>query len=460
MSCEIYNLLDKADRNTFAVIYNGKTYSYDDFCSQIAILEKNIKKLCDDWRDKRVYLDIEDRFLLFVTFFTFMKLDARCVLIPIEIKPADYVNEHDFFISDNKLIDNGAKLNADLSLTAGEKFDAAKVSARPGQPAVYLYTSGSTGKSKLIPNSSSNLLTEVKALAPMMGVQSAYKFYFTPPIYHIYGLLFDLLLPVYCSCTICLDAMFSPQSVADYVAENQIDFFVSTPTYYRMIADLGLVSSFSKCKKLTSSSAPLDADVSKSFLDGGLQIIEIYGSTETGGIAHRVGAVSQDWTLFPYVSVCNKAKADEITEFLIDSATISVEYGADGYNTNDLVKFKDNDNSKFQLVGRNTRFVKIAGKRLDLSFVFSKLTEYLGSCGLKANTDNMFVGMTADEKIYILYNGDFPKSHQEMKEDLKKVLPGYGIPRYYIKSAVPRNSMSKIDKVKIDEIVKNYISTL
>ena len=460
MSCEIYNLLDNTNRDTFAIVYNGKRYSYNDFCEQTVRLESNIISLCQSWRDKRVYLDIEDRFLFFVTFFTLMKLDARCVLIPVEIKPTDYVNEHDFFISDNKLIDNGAKLNADLTLTVGAQFNAAKIAAIPGQPAVYLYTSGSTGKSKLIPKSSSNLLTEVKALAPMMGVQPSYKFYFTPPIYHIYGLLFDLLLPIYCGCTIHLDAMFSPQSVADYVCDNHIDFFVSTPTYYRMFTDLGLVSSFSGCTKLTSSSAPLDADVSKAFLDGGLSIIEIYGSTETGGIAHRVGAKCTDWTLFPYVSVCNKAKADEITEFLIDSATISVEYGTEGYNTNDLVKFTDNDNKSFQLVGRNTRFVKIAGKRLDLSFVFSKLTEYLGTFGLKANTDNMFVGMTNDEKIYILYNGDYPRSNQEMKEDLKKILPGYGVPRYYIKSIVPRNSMSKIDKVKIDEIVKTYISTL
>jgi acyl-coenzyme A synthetase/AMP-(fatty) acid ligase len=246
--------------------------------------------------------------------------------------------------------------------------------------------------------------------------------------------------------------------------KKKITIFISIPTYYRMFAELNLTKCFSNCRKLTSSSAPLPQDVSKKFYEKGIKITEIYGSTETGGIAHRVSAVNMGWQLFSYVKVFkewndyinneNVKNENEDIELRINSPAISVEYNKEkGFNTGDIIKFTDN--GTFILLGRNIRFVKIAGKRVDLQFVLMKVREYLNqnnNCQIK--DDELYIG-EKEEKIYIISEKGFPKTSKEIKKDLNKLLPSYAIPRIFINMKIPRNNMGKIKKVEIEKIIKN-----
>ena len=71
--------------------------------------------------------------------------------------------------------------------------------------------------------------------------------------------------------------------------------------------------------------------------------------------------------LIDYVNVKNYHPTEEL-ELFISSPAISVEYDKEvGYCTGDIVKFIDERH--FTLLGRNTRFVKIHGKRIDLGFI-------------------------------------------------------------------------------------------
>jgi acyl-coenzyme A synthetase/AMP-(fatty) acid ligase len=442
----------------FKIEENGEIFDYSWLAMMSGKIKSGLLGIDNRWENKTVYIDIKDRKIFILLFITLKILNSKIVLVPIEIASADFIAEDIVYISDNKKLNEGIFIDKYFEFHVGNNFNfSVQTGIVYDNTPLFLYTSGSTGKAKLIPKNDFNLLTELKELEKILEIKEGNVFYFTPPLYHIYGFLFGLLLPLYTNSHLMVDYHFTPESVAKFVSEHEIDFFVSIPAYYNMFCDLDLVDSFKKCKKLTSSSAPLSIEISKKFFDRGIKIIEVYGSTETGGIAHRTGAESESWKLFSYVDVINTKKGhgteiEENNELIITSPAISTIYDENiGYNTGDVVEFHDTDN--FILLGRNTRFVKIKGKRIDLNYITKKIMNYMKSLSnFEIKEDNLFIG-EKDEVIFVIFEFNFPKNNTEMKKDLKDLLPGYAVPKYFMNMKIPRNSMGKINKVEINNLV-------
>lgn len=463
MNKELFSLWQDIDENTFFIEESNEKFYKKDIDEKIYKLEENLKNI-SFWENRKVYLDVKDKNLFIITFLTLLKLKSKAVLVPNEIKVEDYNYKGGIFLSDNKLFENVITLKKDLQVLPHENFDATSLEPPDrNNNVLYLYTSGSTGKAKLIPKTSSNLIYEVEELSKIFTVTKNDLFYCTPPIYHIYGFLNGFLLPVYSSAKMIIDDHFTPESIAQFVENRRITNFVSIPTYYRMFSELELIDNFKHCQKLASSSAPLPLDVSKSFFNKGKRITEIYGSTETGGIAHRVSAESIEWKLYSYVKILeewdnyinnqNIIDTDEEKEFKIISPAISINYNKkNGFNTGDIVSFTKNGN--FILRGRNIRFVKIAGKRVDLQYVLEKVKEYfIKECNLEIKDEELYLG-EKNEKIYLIFEKSLPKSTKEIKNDLNKHLPSYAVPRILISGIIPRNNMGKINKIEIEKIIK------
>jgi len=462
---ELLSIWENIDPKSFCITLKNKTFKKIDIDNFRNKLKVNLLSL-SDFNGKKVFLDIQDRLTFIIAFFTLLELRAKIILIPTEIKTEDYIGTGGIFLSDNKELDEGIYLKDYHFLKIGSNFkDMDKNEKEENNTTFYLYTSGSTGKAKLIPKNSINMLSELKELSVILDISNKDVFFFTPPLYHIYGLLFGLLLPVFNSCRIIIDYLFTPESIAEFIKNNKVSYFVSIPTYYRMFCDLNLTGIFSKCKKLTSSSAPLPVDISKNFLDKNVKIVEVYGSTETGGIAHRVSSENLEWKLFSYVKIIEKwndyiesESEGEIKqiEFKISSPAISVQYDNEtGYNTGDLVELYPN--GSFLLLGRNTRFVKINGKRVDLLYIGNKILEVLNKRYNKnLSEDFIYIGFK-DDVIYAIIEIEVEINSKELKNELKTHLPSYTIPRIILNCKIPRNSMGKINKLAINKLVEKEI---
>lgn len=451
----LYAIYDRANKATFEIIDEDKRYRKKDIDEGIEYLESELLLIVDNLTSKRVYIDIKDRFLFIVLFLTLKKLDASVVLIPIEIQPDVFYEDGIVYITDNKKFPNSLYVNTDFNIIAGDEFNKDKLSDFDKINDIYLFTSGSTGKSKLIGKSSGNIITEAMELYRIFKPSPKKMFYFTAPLYHIYGFLFGLILPMYSSSIIDLTYHFSPESIAEYVKSEKTDYFISTPSYYKMLETLSLQKYFKKVSNLFSSSAPLPVSVSESFFKNGAAITEVYGSTETGGIAYRVSAENIQWKMFSYVSIILQDKNDE-AELIIDSPAISVDYDKkSGYNTGDLARF--HDGTSFTLIGRNTRFVKIHGKRVDLGFISSRVREFLKEeYNIRLNEDELYTGVY-DEKIYLFTDKKINDTTHNIVEKLRHILPGYAVPRVIISDGIPRNEMGKINKNRIDEIIRGLL---
>jgi acyl-coenzyme A synthetase/AMP-(fatty) acid ligase len=122
---------------------------------------------------------------------------------------------------------------------------------------------------------------------------------------HIYGLLFNVLWPLAAGRAIDAKTYYFPQELLGVLAERD-RLLVSSPAYIkRLPARPARATISNRLRAVFSSGGPLSFDVAceaKRLL--GLVPIEVYGSSETGGIAWRQQRTSMDdaWTAMPGIA--------------------------------------------------------------------------------------------------------------------------------------------------------------
>jgi len=224
------------------------------------------------------------------------------------------------------------------------------------------FTSGSTSSPKPVAKNLAQLEAETRVLEKLWGTALGNaEIRSTVPHFHIYGLLFNLLWPLYAGRPInALQFSF----VDDLVPNSGKAYAVVTsPAHLSRPSTERLPSGADTPKLVFSSGAPLhyqDAQASLSLF--GKLPIEVYGSTETGGIGYRSQTTpSAEWAVFPQVEVgirqngCLRVRSP---------FTQNQEW----FDTADLCSVNSKGTS-FTLRGRNDRVAKIEGKRVSLARV-------------------------------------------------------------------------------------------
>ncbi|MCK6264366.1 AMP-binding protein [Vibrio sp. ZSDE26] len=230
---------------------------------------------------------------------------------------------------------------------------------------VVLFTSGSSGQPKPIHKTLLQLDTEVNVLENQWGAQLANAtIESTVSHQHIYGLLFRVLWPL------CAGRAFNninleyPEQVISHCKADSV--LVSSPALIKRLDEQGSTV----CRAVFSSGGPLPsnaAHISKQRL--GSFPWEVFGSTETGGIAFRQQAPSsqeQAWQLFPEIlAELNPEGCLKLKSPYIDPSC--------WYQTADQCEMLDH--TRFHLKGRADRIVKIEEKRVSLVEVEKRLEQ-------------------------------------------------------------------------------------
>jgi acyl-coenzyme A synthetase/AMP-(fatty) acid ligase len=160
---------------------------------------------------------------------------------------------------------------------------------------------------------------------------------------------------------------------------DEADFaLASTPVALRRLADRAeLASRAGRCRAVFSSGGPLEAEVALPVAEAlGSPPFEIYGSTETGGIAVRQQWLGDEaWQPLPGVAV---ELDPEDGRLVVTSPFVSsgepVGDGRTRLATGDRGELTAEGG--FRLRGRVDRVVKIAEKRLSLPDMESRLREH------------------------------------------------------------------------------------
>ncbi|WP_020590223.1 AMP-binding protein [Desulfobacter curvatus] len=232
-------------------------------------------------------------------------------------------------------------------------------------PLLKLYTGGSTGKPAIWTKTVANIMGEALFHVKEHDISQDDVVVATVPPYHIYGLLFSVAVPLLAGARVADQTCGFPHEIVNLVTDAGATILVSVPAHFRALKGHdfpghGLRLAF-------SSAGVLDEADERDFRQrNNVCLMEVYGSTETGGIAFRCRG--RDESFFSPFSVIETHITEEILK--IRSPFISPEIDLDDlglYLVPDRVK-QCTANS-FAILGRSDTIVKIAGIRVDLDQV-------------------------------------------------------------------------------------------
>lgn len=235
---------------------------------------------------------------------------------------------------------------------------------------VVLFTSGSTGVPERIAKHLSQLDAEVHALQAVFGPLArdapGLRTLATVSHQHIYGLLFRVLWPLAAGRLLGMEFARYPEELVAQLSQPGPTLLISSPAMLgRLPEQLGWAAASQGLRGIFSSGGPLPPEASAHALALlGHSPTEVFGSSETGGIAWRRRAEQGDaWQPLPGVQVR-----------LADSGCLSVRSGhlpdAEAWwETADRALPQDGGDggAGFVLQGRADRIAKIAEKRISLT---------------------------------------------------------------------------------------------
>lgn len=233
-------------------------------------------------------------------------------------------------------------------------------------PILHLFTGGSTGAPQLWSKTADNLFGEAFFIADHHGIGAGDRIAASTVPYHIYGLLYSVLLPMVSEAAVLAQTLSFPEEMVAAVREHGISVFVGVPAHYRALA--GRSCAPSELRLAFSSAGMLDAADNHAFCQANrVGVVEVYGSTETGGIACRNRFLGEeDFTILPPLSW--RQSPEE--RLMLRSPFLSPELALDEegfFHTADRIMPRDG--KRFALLGRADLVVKVGGKRVDLEAV-------------------------------------------------------------------------------------------
>jgi acyl-coenzyme A synthetase/AMP-(fatty) acid ligase len=232
-----------------------------------------------------------------------------------------------------------------------------------------VHTSGSTGSAQAIPKKLSQLAAEVATLEELFGERLQFAdIVATVSHQHIYGLLFKVLWPLAAGRAIQSQSVAYPEELAKLMEQRDC-VLISSPAHLKRLPDTPIWSNAAqRLHAVFSSGGPLPFDAARTAARVlGHEPIEVYGSSETGGIAwrQRKDVLDESWMPMPGVEWRinpDNEMLEVCSAHLFDHEWFSLSDRACAMSA-----------ERFQLLGRADRIVKIEEKRVSLDTLEKQL---------------------------------------------------------------------------------------
>jgi acyl-coenzyme A synthetase/AMP-(fatty) acid ligase/3-hydroxymyristoyl/3-hydroxydecanoyl-(acyl carrier protein) dehydratase len=239
------------------------------------------------------------------------------------------------------------------------------IAAAPLAPAVLdldrcrltLCTSGSSGAAKLIEKNLRQLANEVLALEQLWGaqLQGATVVASVAP-QHIYGLLFALLWPLCAGRPFLRQTQTFPEDLQRASLLQPAFIWVASPALLKRMGEHLDWPALSRVRQVFSSGGPLPAEAALLLQQRlGQWPTQIYGSSETGGVAWRQGG--ELWQPFAGIQLGQDEQG---------ALNLSSPYLAAGQREQTADAVEIEADGRFRLRGRLDRIVKLEEKRISL----------------------------------------------------------------------------------------------
>lgn len=426
----------------------GRALAWRDFLAHVAAFRRLIR----DSGNRRWVLNCDDIFLF------------DCALVAIlqegmEAMPCANVSPE--FLSE--IVGDGTGIICQRELPGAERLRYLEDGESPGEAIeplapidpeaarITLWTSGSTGRPKSFPKRLAELEAEANELFLLWGdLLDGRRLYSSVNHQHIYGLLFASILPVSAGMPFFAGIVRYPESLESLPDANPA--LVCSPAFLKRIAETDLEPDpFPDKPVIFSSGGVLPPEVARAVEKRlGFAPLEIYGSTETGGIAWRKSVADTAWTPFRRnrVFLAEDGRIAVASPYILDPA---------GFVSGDIGHFIDG--GRFILEGRADSIVKIEEKRISLAEVEARLAEspYVSESSviaLSGRRQYLAAAIALNEAGRARFAGVEKKVINEYFRDfLSRYLEGAVVPKKWrFLDALPRNAHDKVARADIEAL--------
>ncbi len=241
-------------------------------------------------------------------------------------------------------------------------------------PWVELFTSGTTGAGRSVTKEVRHLDDEVAVLEERLGPAWApdARVLATVAPQHLYGLLFRVLWPLASGRPFLRSAVLHPRELGPYLAPGPFGLAATPVSLRHWVDGAAAPLAAGACCAVFSSGGPLSAALASRVADhAGAPPWEVYGSTETGGVAVRQRRRGDEsWRPLPGVEVTPGAGGVVVSSPFVSEGQRAAD-GRGRFALRDRAVFAADGG--FQLLGRADRVVKVGEKRLSLPDMESRL---------------------------------------------------------------------------------------
>lgn len=314
-----------------------------------------------------------------------------------------------------------------------------------------LCTSGSSGEPKRIEKSLRQLVTEVQALERLWGADLGPACIIgSVATQHIYGLLFRVLWPLCAGRPFLRKQLAFPEDLQRASREHPAFAWVASPALLKRMGDNLDWPALSAVRRVFSSGGALPAEAAQSLHERlGQWPTEIFGSSETGGIAWRQGP--DLWQPFADV-VLNQ---DPDGALLITSPYLPaghVEHTADAARIA--------ADGRFELLGRLDRIVKLEEKRISLPMLEQALMAHpwVAEARLGVVQENRAslgaLLVLTDAGLHVLRNQGRRSLTETLRQHLSQHCEALALPRRWrLLRQLPLNPQGKLPQADVEALL-------
>lgn len=341
----------------------------------------------------------------------------------------------------------------------------------PNHLCAIAFTSGSTGSPQAHPKSWGQLIsgraTHARYLARQQSGNALTNtgLVATVPSWHMYGLEWAMLLPTVASYTLHCGADFFPGDVHDAIQRfERTTILVSTPVHLRAL--LKTPAPTNDIGATVCATAPLDATLTtatEQHLD--TTMFEIYGCSEIGSLAWREPAAQTGWEFFDSfeLTFTQTGNGDQTTARDADdtSGTLDVTTPHLSAPVTLADRFGPVSDNRYELLGRSSDLIKVAGKRESLANLNGVLLALPGvDDGIiyqpSTLDPQLATGQEGGERLAAFVVGN-DLDLVALRQALAAKLDPAFVPRPIRKiDALPRDTTSKLKMSALASLAKSY----
>ncbi|PIB39378.1 acyl-CoA synthetase [Maribacter sp. 4G9] len=476
-----------------AISSNNQDYTYDQLIASSNAVASNLLGNSTDLNEGRITFLVPPSFEYTTIQWGIWKAGGiavpLCVLHPLpsiqyvlEDTQAKMVIAHGDFIEFLKPLESELGISVVPMEAMFAENNSSLPDLSPDRRAMILYTSGTTSKPKGVVTTHANIEAQITALVEAWEWEKDDYILNILPLHHVHGIINVMSCALWSGACCEFLPKFNEEKVWEIICSGRLTLFMAVPTiYYKLIAfwddaneeeKKKMSEAASKLRLMVSGSAALPVPVLEKWRSiSGQTLLERYGMTEIGmGLSNsyqgerRPGHVGLP---LPTVEMRlvdqdnNPVEANEPGEFQIKGPSVFKEYWQkpdatekafteDGwFITGDIGML---NNGLYRILGRDSvDIIKSGGYKisaLEIEDVMRK-HDFINDCAV--------VGLPDEEWGEVIAACIVPSNEgldtEELSSWLKTLLPGYKIPRKYIKiTELPRNVLGKVTKNEVKKL--------